>query len=284
VRNLPPGMRDGLAEFLESPYYVAAAVLLALLVLLVGFGLALLGALGRAAMVDQAHASEERGRVEVQAGWQAGKRYLWHVFLIRLLLGLPTFVVVAASALPAVGASLLTARQDQPEVVISGLFTVTLALLGCMLPGACLAALFSIPLNVLRSLAIRACVLEGYAVRDSVLRAWTMLREHVGPLAVLWLILAGIGIGAAVLLSLPLVLVTAALVALVWLAMAMAALSPLWLLALTLIIGLPVWLVGSAVHGVVETFLSASWTLAYRELAEMGLTGAENVPTAPSDV
>jgi hypothetical protein len=54
-----------------------------------------------------------------------------------------------------------------------------------------------------------------------------------------------------------------------------AIISPLLYIALTLIVGLLAWLVGSAANSVAETFLSAAWTLAYRELAGMGLTGEE---------
>jgi hypothetical protein len=44
---------------------------------------------------------------------------------------------------------------------------------------------------------------------------------------------------------------------------------------LALAIGLLVWLVGAAVTGVAETFSSAAWTLAYRDLTGLGLTGEE---------
>jgi hypothetical protein len=37
--------------------------------------------------------------------------------------------------------------------------------------------------------------------------------------------------------------------------------------------------VGAACNSVVETFSSAVWTLAYRELTGLGLTGEEAAPT-----
>jgi len=247
---------------------------LALLGLIISVGLALLGALGRAAMVDQVRAAEDRGMVDLRAGWQAGRRHLWPVFLIRLLLGLPVAVVALAGALPTIGTSFLVTGQDRPEVVMPGVFVVLLAFFTCLLPGICLALLLSIPASVLQRLAVRTCVLEGYGVRESIIRAWAVLREHLGPLALLWLILVGVGIGVIIVLGLPLVLVTVPLVAV---AVLTVFVSPLLSIALTLIIGLLAWLVGAALNSVAETFLSASWTLAYRELTGMGLTGEEMV-------
>jgi hypothetical protein len=58
-------------------------------------------------------------------------------------------------------------------------------------------------------------------------------------------------------------------------ALLMVLVSPLLPLALVLIGGLLTWQVGAAFSGVVETFSSAVWTLAYRELTGMGLTGEE---------
>jgi hypothetical protein len=50
---------------------------------------------------------------------------------------------------------------------------------------------------------------------------------------------------------------------------------------LILIIGLVMWLVGTALNGVMVTFTSAVWTLAYRELTGLGLTGEQQTPAVP---
>ena len=270
VGELPPQAQRAMADFLRSPYFIVAVAALALLGLIISVGLALLGALGRVALVNQVRAAEDQGVVDLRAGWEAGRRQLWPAFLIRLLLGLPAIVVALAGALPVAGTALLTAGQERPEVVVPGVFAATLALFACLFPAICLAALLSVPLSVLQRLAVRACVLERHGVRESIIRAWTVLREHLGPLALLWLILLGVGIGVTIVLGLPLVLVVMSLLAI---ALLTAFVSPLLFIALTLIIGLFGWLVGAAANGVVETFFSASWTLAYRELTGMGLTG-----------
>jgi hypothetical protein len=109
-------------------------------------------------------------------------------------------------------------------------------------------------------------------VRQSVVRAWAVVREHLGRLALVWLILLGAETGVTIVIGLPLALVAMSLGAVALLAVFV---SPLLCMALVLIGGLLAWLVGAAFSGVVETFNSAAWTLAYRELTGMGLTGEE---------
>jgi len=270
ARELPPEVQRTIFGFLSSPYFTVALVALVLLGFIVSVTLALLGALGRAAMVDQVRAAEDLGVVSLRAGWQVGMQSLWPVFLIRLLLGLPAAVVTLMGALPVVGTSLLAAGQERPEVVMSGAFAILCTLFACLFPAICLAVLLAVPLSVLQRLAVRACVLEGHGVRESVVRAWAMLRGHLGLLALVWLILLGVGIGAIIVFGLPLALVVVALLAATWLTVFV---SPLLFIALGMAIGLLAWLVGAAVNGLVETFTSAAWTLAYRELTGLGLTG-----------
>jgi len=280
TRELPPQVQRAVADFLRCPYFVVAVVALVLLGLVIGVGLALLGALGRAALVDQVQAAEGRGAVGLRAGWQAGRSHLWPAFLIRLLLGLPAAVVTLAGVFTVVGMVLVIAGQERAEVMVPGVFAVMFALFACLFPAICLAGLLSVPLGVLQRLAVRACVLEGRGVRESILRAWVVLREYLGLLALLWLILLGIGIGTMIVIGLPLALGVMLLTAV---ALLTVFISPLLFVALTLVIGMLAWLAGAAVNGVAETFISAVWTLAYRELTGLGLTGEEQNKTLMCD-
>jgi len=277
IRELPPEVQRAISNLPSHSYFTVAVVAFALLALTIGIGLMLLGVLGQAALVDQVRAAEERGVVSLRAGWQACVRCLWPVFLIHLLLALPVAMVTLIGALPIIGTSLLIARYPRPEVVMPGVFAILIALLACLVPLVCLAVLLSVPLSVLRRLAARACVLEGCGVRQSIVRAWVMLRAHLGPLALVWLILAGVGIGVMIIIGLPLVLVA---ILLVGGALLTVFVSPLLFVTLLLIIGLSVWLVGAAFGGVAETFISTAWTLVYRELIGAGLTGEEIVLAA----
>jgi hypothetical protein len=277
VQELPPDAQRPIVDFLDSSYVDVAAAAFAVVGFLISVGLALLGALGRTALVNQVQSAENYDVVVLKGGWLAGKRHLWRVFSIRLLLGLPVAVVTLASVLPIVATRFLTAGHEQLEVVLVGVLAIEFLSFACFTPALCLAVLLSIPLSVLQRLSVRACVFEGLGVRGSITRAWAMLREYVGALALTWLALTGIGIGVILLIGLPLVLVATSLLTVVWLT---AFTSPLLSVALALVIGLLTWLVGTAAGGVAETFFSAAWTLAYRELIGMGRTGEETALAA----
>jgi hypothetical protein len=178
--------------------------------------------------------------------------------------------------LPVLGIAYVIAGQQRPGVIIPGVFAVELALLVCLLPAAFLALLMSIPSGVLRRLAVRACVLEGHGVRESIAASWSGLRRHPGPLMVVWLVLAVLGAGVTVVLVVALGLMAMALIVVVSL---VAIVLPQSFTVLALIAGLSVWLVGAGVNSVVEGFTSIVWTLAYRDLMGLGLTGEDVAST-----
>ncbi len=274
ARELPPELQPTVTEFLASPYLSVATAIIVLLGIVFALGLMLLGALGRAALTDQVQAVENHGAVSLRDGWQTGRRCLWQVFFIRLLLGLPSAVVTLVGALPMLAGALLLAGQERPEIVIPGLLAVEATLFACLLPAVCLAVLLAVPCSLLQRLAVRACVLQGYGARRSIARAWRMLREHLGLLALIWLILLCVGIGVMLVVILPLAL---AAMTLITAALLTVFVSPLLFTALTLLIGLATWLLGAALTGVAETFISAVWTLTYRDLLGLGRTGDEGV-------
>jgi hypothetical protein len=124
----------------------------------------------------------------------------------------------------------------------------------------------------LQRLTIRASVLENLDARASLARAWEILREHLGEVALMWGILFGIGACVLLVLVLPLGATWLLLLSIARLAVFA---SPVLSAALTLLVGVLTWLVLVLIIGVAETFSSATWTLVYRELTGMGRTGEE---------
>jgi hypothetical protein len=272
VEELPAQVQGPVLDFVNSPYVVIAVVLLAVLELAAGVGLMLLNGLGRAGLVHQARAAEEYGVTVLKGGWLAGKRHIRSVFVIRLLLGLPTGIVILAGALPSMVTLFLSIGQESDLAMVGGLGAGFLRLT-CGAPAWFVAALLSLPLGLLQRLAVRACVLEDLDARGSLMLAWEMLREHPGKIALVWFILFGVSAGVLLLLGVPL---GAAWLLLLTVARLTLLASPLLSVALTLLVGLLAWLVSIFVVGVAETFSSTTWTLAYRELTGMGRTGEED--------
>ncbi len=272
VQELPPEIQQPIVGFLDGPHFATVAVVFSALGFVASIGLSLVGSLGRAGLVHQTRAAEDYGVVVLKGGWLAAKRHFWRVFVIRLLLGLPVGVVVLIGLLPAIVARLYFLNQEQSEIAIIGGLTEGLLSITCFTPAACVSGLLSIPIGALQRLAVRACVLEKLNVRASIIRAWEMLRENLGGLTLMWLALLGIGIASVLVILLPFALLWVLLWAVARLTVVY---SSLLSLGLTLALGLLMWLAGVVGGGVAETFFSAAWTLAYRDLTGMGRTGEE---------
>jgi hypothetical protein len=270
AQELPPEVQQPIITFLENSRSATATVIWTVVGIVVGVGLTLLGSLGCVGLVHQTRAAEAYGIVVLKGGWLAAKRHLWQVFVIRLLLGLPVGVVALLGLLPGIVARLYVLNHAQSEATLLGELAAGLLRVTCFAPAACVSAALAIPIGVMQRLAVRACVLEKLAVRAGIARAWEVLREHLGRLALMWLALLCIGIAAALVILLPLAL----LGTLLWAAARLTVVySSLLSLGLTLAVGLLVWLAGVVGGGVTETFFSAVWTLAYRDLVGMGRTG-----------
>jgi hypothetical protein len=128
------------------------------------------------------------------------------------------------------------------------------------------------------------CVLEGLGVVDSIRAGYLVVRRHLLDVLIMWLIMVGIRIGWAILMVFAtLVLIPVALL-LVVVGTALGGLPALligWLISLFIegpvpwivgvVIGFPIFalVVGAPwifLGGLMETFKSSTWTLAYREL------------------
>jgi hypothetical protein len=220
-------------------------------------------------MVDMVREADETETTSFRAGWRTGLRRMVPTFLIRFLLGLPSFIIIMAG----VGAFLASfiplvsqAGFRDAERLFAGGMLATLFL--CFLPACCLGILLNIPLQVLETLSIRALVLEDRGVLGSIRRGWNIFTGNLGDVIVVWLIFFLVGIGVAVVVGLPLAAI--AFAAVIPLAV-MAATSPIFIVPLVLV-GILLGLLSAAIRSVVEAYSSSVWTLAYRQFAARSAT------------
>ncbi len=267
---LPEETQLSVGEWLSGPYVgwlVAAAVLLLTLL-----GLAVLGlnALGRAALTVQVNEIENGGTPTLRTGWRAGVDHAGRVLALVALLELPAFVVTLSGFV----AYLLRAFVFYLPVGVAVDPLVRMEAAGrffaCLMPATCLGLLLGVPLRLVQRLAVRASVLERHSLLDSLRRAWELLRNHSGWLALLWSLLTAI----TVLVVLPVIgslalLAWGAVLLLRLLTSANLSLTPGDLYLATLLSSL----VATLVNGAAETFFSAAWTVAYREMTGLGRTG-----------
>jgi hypothetical protein len=198
------------------------------------------------------------------------------LFLIDLVVDMPVllaFAVLFAAAL--IPVSLGIWGDATSGIVAGGLLT------GGLFVGATIVALVTaVVVGVLKQFFHRACALEGLGVGASIRQGFSVARQHVQDVGVLWLILAGlrviwpfvilpVGLAAAVGAS-----VAGAVPALASYAAASQAWGGAGPVLLAIVVGAALFLVAfvvplALVNGLLEVFVSSSWTLTYRQLRHL---------------
>jgi hypothetical protein len=181
-----------------------------------------------------------------RAGWQKGWR-LVGIGLVPAIPGLLLAIVVIALAAGFIGAASSSA-QEALAAAGAGMIITLFAVI-------CIVSLASLALDLLRTFAERAAMLDDTGVFESYGRGWEVLKDNAGSALILFLIQVGIGIGLAVVLFLPSLL--------------MAICCIFW----------PVLLL---ISGIKETYFSTLWTLGYREWTGRGSAGEMVVDAAPA--
>jgi hypothetical protein len=242
------------ASFLADPipYLVGIGVL----VLIVWMITTLIGWFIQGAMIDLAAHSEGEWP-SIRTSLRRSREHIWSLFLIRLVLAIPTIVVVVLAALLIVPLLLSVFRTGTPDpsVLLPRLFGT----LACLIPLFLLNGLAGIVLTMLNVLAARACVLEDLTMRASLRRGWFLLRRNLGYTVLNWFLFLIFGaiysFAAAIPALLLLISAGQAFLNNEWTAFALAA-----------AIGLGVYFVvmSVGVGGILTGFNSTVWTVLFQ--------------------
>lgn len=210
----------------------------------------------------------------VKLSWRQGfklgwSRAAWRMFLISLLIGLAGFLVF--------GVLILLAAIPWG---IGSLFGETGTVIGIVLSiGAALLVIFlAIAAALLVSLLLepvgRVCVLEERGAFDALRQGIRLVRQHFVDVGLMWLLTIGVRILAGIVL-LPLALFTAVVALLLGGGLAglvyllSAALGGGWIIAAVtgVLVGLTVLVLPlTFAGGLLQSYLSTTWTLAYRAI------------------
>ena len=253
---------------------VAVGVGLVCLFLLMVVVTTVLRYLSHTALIRLVDHHEETGeRQGVRQGFRLGwSRSALHLFLIDLLIGVPTAVVFILLFLSALFPLLLWVTGSHFAGIIG-----TVAAVGLVLIVVLLLIIVTTVITLLTHFFQRACVLRQLGVFDSIGQGFGLVRRHLKDVAVMWLIMIGAGL-AWLLIMVPLMILFVLLAlalggvpALVVGGLASLALKGAlpWILAAA--IALPIFILVTAIpaiflSGLYEVFRSTVWTLAYREL------------------
>lgn len=261
-----------------SPEVISALIIAGIALLLVVLVLAVVGAVARYVsetalirMVDQHEGAGEK--LGVRQGFRLGwSRPALRIFLIDLLIGVSVAVVFLLLLLISATPLLVWLTDSVPARVLGTVLTVGLAML-VIFAGIAVGIVLSLLLQFFR----RAVVLENLGVMEGMRRGLQLVRQRLGDVIVMGLILFGLGLAwVIVMIPLVLVLLIAALVLgglpalLVGMIVSLFTEGPMpWIAAA--VVGAPIFLLVIGVpllflRGLTETFQSSAWTLTYREL------------------
>jgi hypothetical protein len=265
----------------------AIVVLLFLLAIVIGIVAAIVRYVTRTALIHMVHGYEETGE---EIGFAGGMRLGWsraafRLFLMNWMVGLPLALLMMLLIMPLAGFSVWSfAAPGGPRVVLGillGLLVIPVSLLGIGL---------MIVVKPILEVAYRRCVLEDLGPWDAVVEAWALIRRHLGPAALQWLLLVGLRIAWGIALipfNLLLVFVSlfvSGLPALLVGGLASAVASWPWGLGLGLLVFVPTFILLVVVPNIAlsifaTVYHSTAWTLTYRELMvlDTGLAETEQV-------
>jgi hypothetical protein len=257
------GNRTDWANFHVPPGVVGLIVAVGCLAILVGIALWVVSVIARGGLIAGVQQVEDQGSTGFVEAWRVGRNRFWTLFGISVLTAIPTFIVVLLGLGVLVLLILGTVGIYNTSQGAGALGIAASVLCGGTL--CCGAIVLAIILEQIRVYGERAAILEGLGWIDAFKRGWQVLREHLGPTIILWLIFLLIGLvfgavifGGVVALIVPFAVAFGQGQGANWLILPLGCGGILAILVLALI--------GS----IVETFTSATWTLAYRELT--GLT------------
>lgn len=227
-----------------------------LVVLLITIIVVFLGTMGRIGLI-RGTAQADQGATRLTFGelFNGSMPYFWRVFLLNLLVGLAFVVGII--------------------LIIVGL-AVTLVGLICIIPVLCLLAPLGWLVSILIEQANNAIVLENLGIMDGLRRGWQVVRDNLGTIIVMGLILSiGVSLIGGLIIGLPL---AALIVPAVLAAMAeseQARMGALIAAGIGFLVYLPILLVLS---GILRSYIESAWTLTYLRLTRRTAAAADVIP------
>ena len=238
-------------------------------------------------MVDEHENSGEQ--LTIRQGFRLGwSRAAWKMFLMDLLV-VVSFVTVFVLLLALAALPLLVWLTENTPLQVIG----TLVSAGSILLLVFAAIVAALAITLIMIFARRACALENLGVRASLRRGYEMVKQRLGDLVMMGVMMFGIGL-LWIIVTIPVIIAIIIVAALIAGLPALLAGSIAgfftqgttpWIVAA--IIGVPIFLVaviipGALIGGWQKVFSSSAWTLTYREALALELIKV-NDGLPPSD-
>lgn len=216
----------------------------------------LLGVLGQSGLISGIDLADEGHAVTLSIAFQRGLHYFWKILGAQVVLWL---LAAAVLAVVFIAAGILTVG------------TFGLAAL-CFLPLACLLVPAFLLFGVYVMLTQVALVVEELDFTAAFARSWQVLRDNVGNVIVLGIVLVIGGLVLGFVLFLPFVAVAFPAIAGITFGGERAAAGGIAVSIIGAVVLLPLVVL---INGIIQTFATGTWTIAYRRM--VGKSGAEKI-------
>jgi hypothetical protein len=243
---------------------IAAIVGLACLAIIIAIAIWVVSVIARGGLIAGVQQVEEEEHTSFGQAWRAGARRFWTLFGIGILAAIPLIILAVVGFIVfivmLVGSGFAFTSSD----ALGGAGILTSIVCG----GAfcCGMIIVTIILQQIRIYAERAAILEDLGWIQAFGRGWDVLKANLGPTIVFWLIFFAIGLAFFVAIMAVLVVM-----ALPFIALVANVDTGAWLFLPICCGGLLAVIAAALINAIVQTFTSATWTLAYREM--VGLSG-----------
>jgi len=255
--DLPPQVMQWFQTIQENlTTFIVVGCILILLIWAVTIFLGTIGKVGLIRGTSQAEGGAERlifGQL-----FSESTPYFWRIFGLSLIVTMPVLIVLGA--LIAAGAAFAISANAGNDAANVGLLGLVPIFIGCF----CLLIPVMFVIGMIVRQSERAIVLENMPVLPSISRGWNVFRGNLGPIILMAIILAVIGLAVgfviaipAIIIVLPAVIAFAASEAQNW--------TPLIFMGIGLCIYIPISLV---LNGIMTAYIESAWTLAYMRLTK----------------
>jgi hypothetical protein len=201
--NIPPGMREffyNFEYFFENiqGWQIAALIIGSILFFLIlAFIFTTLSTIGRVGLIQGTVKGKDAIEGEPAQGmsfgdlFNSGKSFFWRIFWFNILSGIAVFIAIMLLILP---------------MILIAVFTLGIGLI-CLIPLICLLIPAGWLVGVLFEQVNIAIVVEDLTMIDGLKRGWEVLRDNIGNLVVMGLILLLGGGILGFILALPMIAV-----------------------------------------------------------------------------
>jgi hypothetical protein len=243
------GKGDAAKNFMETHWQLVLAV--GLILFAVGIALFLISLIGKAGLVRSVSLIAQNKKMNFREGWKTGKRYMWNLFKLFLLIFSATIIIVLILAIPVI---FLAVKGSWMSAVLVGLLAVAI-----FIPLAFVLALT----NIFAEFYI---VLSDLKVWSAVEAGYNLLLKNIKDSIVFSLLILAVNIAAGIILLPVLGVVLLVLVpsGMLFYYLSKIVFGIFLVFAILLFVAFALF-----ISSIFLTYKTTAWTLFFREIAKV---------------